>query len=130
RKLILFLVLLLAVNLVTGARQLKLLYQALFIEAAFVAVIATSQFVAQYRAERLLHPHEIYAYMTNSRAHGLMGNWMNFGGQQMLVFISLSAFILLAPRVRRIWWLVEAIVAVSIIINFTRGVWLGCFVAS
>lgn len=130
RKLVLFLILLLAMNLVTSARHLKILYQALFSEAAFVGLIAAFQFVAQYQAERLLHPGAVYAHMTNSRAHGLMGNWMNFGGQQMLVFMSLSAFILLAPRVRRIWWLVGAIVAASIVLNFTRGVWLGCFVAS
>ena len=30
----------------------------------------------------------------------------------------------------RAWWGVLAIVALSIVLNFTRGVWLGCFVAT
>jgi putative inorganic carbon (HCO3(-)) transporter len=80
-----------------------------------------------------------------------MGHWMNFGGQQMLVFAALSAFLLLGLRgsvdragIRNLgsgfresspfssrqllWWMAWLVVAVSIVLNFTRGVWLGCFV--
>jgi O-antigen ligase len=103
-----------------------------------------------------------------------MGHWMNFGGQQMLVFTALLAFLLLGdsviptlsgakgrnlallrggprredqskiplPRLRDrndivrdgkakgFYWLLMAIVATSLILNFTRGVWLGCAVAA
>jgi len=72
---------------------------------------------------------------------------MNFGGQQMLVFAALLAFLLLAPGFRDskfgaretvpqplarrvVWWLALAMVAASIVLNFTRGVWLGCFAAT
>ncbi|MHB8652302.1 MAG: O-antigen ligase family protein [Terriglobia bacterium] len=129
RKLILFLIILLAFNLVTRARHLKILYQALFLESALSGIIASIQFLLHYRLEQALHPGHVYAYMTNDRASGFMGHWMNFGGQQMLVFIALIAFLLLAPRARKIWWLSGAVVATSIILNFTRGVWLGCFIA-
>jgi len=86
--------------------------------------------VVRYRHLRAVHPDRIYYYLTFERIHGFMGHWMNFGGQQMLVFAALVAFLLLAPRVKKFWWIVLAIVALSIVLNFTRGVWLGCFVAA
>jgi O-antigen ligase len=127
RKLILFLIILLAVNLVTSARHLKILYRGLFLESAVAGMLACVQFLLHYRMEQALHPGQVYAYMTNNRATGFMGHWMNFGGQQMLVFIALIAFLLLARRARKIWWLAGVVVATSILLNFTRGVWLGCF---
>ena len=80
--------------------------------------------------------------MTLTRNHGFMGHWMNFGGQQMLVFTALLAFLLLSAspaealsggterKSRWIYWLLMAVVATSIVLNFTRGVWLGCLVAT
>lgn len=129
RKLVLFLIILMAVNLITTARHLRWIWQGLFVEAALVGLIATGQFVAEYHSVRIQHPHHVYLYMISTRITGLMGDWINFGGQQMLVFVFLGAFLLLAPRVRRIWWLVMAIVVLAIILNLTRGVWLGCFFA-
>lgn len=153
RKLVLFLILLLAVNLITSSRHLTVLYQGLFLESAAVGIIAAVQFAIQYRAERVLHPGQVYIYMRGDRVRGLMGHWMNFGGQQMLVFVSLAAFLLLAshaagaategraqedaslkrgataPGASRLWWLAASVVAVSIVLNFTRGVWVGCLIA-
>jgi O-antigen ligase len=173
RKLVLFLIWLLAVNLIVTERHLRRLLQALFVESALAGVVAAAQFVIQYRAVSREHPGLVYAYMTATRIHGFMGHWMNFGGQQMLVFAALLAFLLLTSRelaalearnselgVRgsrngnrgdlarrteeapppsellisnpepRIWWLVLGLIVLSIVLNFTRGVWLGCFVAT
>ena len=129
RKLVLFLIILLAVNLIASSRHLVWIWKGLFVEAAMVGLIAAGQFVRQYQTVRVEHPHHVYAYMTITRITGLMGDWMNFGGQQMLVFIMFAAFLLFAFRVRRMWWAVMAVVALSIILNLTRGVWLGCFFA-
>jgi O-antigen ligase len=129
RKLVLFLIILMAVNLVVSRRHLVWLWKGLFVEAALVGLIAAGQFVRQYRMVSAEHPHHVYAYMITTRITGLMGDWMNFGGQQMLVFILLAAFLLLALRAGRIWWVVAAVVALSIVLNLTRGVWLGCFFA-
>jgi O-antigen ligase len=143
RKLVLFLMLLLAVNLVTTAGHLEWLYKALFVEAALASLVAAWQLVAQYRRVRVLYPTSIYDHMMLPRIHGFQGHWMNFGGQQMLMFTALLAFLLLAPGigaglkpvpghrlVRTAWWVALAVVAVSIVLNFTRGVWLGCTVAT
>ncbi|HXH49836.1 MAG TPA: O-antigen ligase family protein [Terriglobia bacterium] len=129
RKLVLFLIILLAVNLIANSRHLSWLWKGLFIEAAIVGLIAAEQFVRQYRMVSAEHPHHVYPYMITTRITGLMGHWMNFGGQQMLVFVILAAFLMFALKVRRVWWVVAAVVAFSIVLNLTRGVWLGCFVA-
>jgi O-antigen ligase len=128
RKLVLFAILLLGVNLVVSARHLKVLLQALFAVSAIAGVVGIVQFVAQYSAVRELHPGQVYHYMTLERITGFMGHWMNFSGQQMLVALALLAFLLLAPRPRRIAWTVMVVIAVSIVLSFTRGVWLGSFI--
>ncbi|MGH9398430.1 MAG: O-antigen ligase family protein [Terriglobia bacterium] len=147
RKLTLFLILLLTVNLVVGARHLLFLFKALFVEAAVAGIVGVVQFTGQYRNVRVAHPHQIYLYMTLTRITGFQGHWMNFGGQQMLVFCGLLALLLLAAERRwgsgpvclasadggarsGFWWIVMAVIALSILLNLTRGVWLGCFVGA
>lgn len=139
RKLSLFLILLLTVNLVAGRRHLLFLLKALFVEAAVAGVVGATQFVRQYRSVRLHHPRQIYLYMTMTRIVGFQGHWMNYGGQQMMIFAVLAAFLLLARRrdqaasaaPRGSYWLLAfALVALSLLLNLTRGVWLGCFVAA
>ena len=180
RKLVLFLILLLSANLVTSARHLGALFRGLFLVAALAGLVGIAQFVIQYQEILRLHPSCVYLYMTLTRIHGFMGHWMNFSGQQMLVFSLLLAFLLAslsrrspsrvipakagiqtwtdaAPRIRvgdntgdshplglggSLWvlgqdWkrktlygLLLAVVVTSLILSFTRGVWLGCMVAT
>ncbi len=158
RKLVLFVIWLLAANLIVSAAHLDILYRALFFESAVAGLVAAGQFVVLYRRIEATHPGRLYASLAGERITGFMGHWMNFGGQQMLSFAALLAFLLLgagaaagseklgrppegpkppgegkaAPgslRRRTLEWLALAIVATSIVLNFTRGVWLGCFVA-
>jgi len=150
RKLTLFVIMLLAVNVIATYRQLVWVWRALFVESAVAGLVAAGQFVLQYRETRAEHPGQIYYYMTLTRIHGFMGHWMTFGGQQMLVFAALAAYLLLgtrgtwseagnrAPagatearpvsgrRARSFWLVIAAIVAFSIVLNFTRGVWIAC----
>jgi putative inorganic carbon (HCO3(-)) transporter len=142
RKLVLFLILLLSVNLVASARHLGALFRGLFLISALAGLVATAQFVIQYHSVRHLHHDRVYYYMTLTRIHGFMGHWMNFGGQQMLVFTALLAFLLLSASLAKgflagqegkgkgLYWLVMAVVATSLVLTFTRGVWLGCVVAT
>ncbi len=159
RKLDLFVIWLLAANLIVSAAHLNILYRALFFESAAAGLVAAGQFVVLYRRIEATHPDRLYASLAGERITGFMGHWMNFGGQQMLSFAALLAFVLLgagaaagsgkpgrepeepkpqgegkaAPRSLRrstLAWLALAIVAASIVLNFTRGVWLGCFVAA
>ena len=114
--------------------------------------VGIGQFVIQYRDVRAHHPGEAYHYLTSTRIHGFMGHWMHFGGQQMLVFVfpggvpaagerrkskgansKLGAwthdFRISIFEVSVFWWVLLALVVLSISLNFTRGVWLGCFLA-
>ena len=153
RKLTLFLIILMAVNLIASYRHLALLYRVMFVEAAIAGLVAAAQFVIEYRQVRAEHPGRFYYYMTLFRIHGFMGHWMTFGGQQMIIFAVLLAYLLLGMQDHqaaagapaevarseglanpwwpaRFWWIVLAIVIASIVLNFTRGVWIGCGVAS
>jgi len=194
RKLTLLFIILFTVNLIASRRQLVAIYQIVFVESALAGLLAVVQFITQYRQVRAEHPGKFSYFMTLFRVHGFMGHWMNFGGQQMLVFLALAAYVTLGlrrpaeheraleagefvdshfrannvvevepltpgsvtpaeagvcrpeqPRTHAagarpflgpppqlsnlVWWLVLAVVAISIILNFTRGVWLGCGVA-
>jgi putative inorganic carbon (hco3(-)) transporter len=129
RKLVLFLIIVLALNLIVSLKHLELLYTGLFAGSAIAGLLGTAQFIAEYHTLRVHHPGFVYLFMENARPTGFQGDWMNFGGQQMLVWVMLAAFLLLRRRVARFWWLVAAVISVSIILNFTRGVWVGCFVA-
>jgi O-antigen ligase len=142
RKLVLFLILLLSVNLVASARHLGALYRGLFLVSALAGSVGIAQFVIQYQSVRQLHPGRVYYYMTLTRIRGFMGHWMNFGGQQLLVFTALLAFLLLSASLAKgflvgqkgkgkgLYGLVMAVLATSLVLTFTRGVWLGCFVAT
>ena len=147
RKLVLFVILVLGANLIVSVRHLEFLFHGLFLESALAGLVAVGQFVAQYRTTLALHPDRVYTTMTSERISGFMGHWMNFGGQQMLSFAALLAFLLIAsgirdsgfgirqtipqPPMRRLFgWAVLVVVTASIVLNFTRGVWLGCFVAT
>lgn len=166
RKLTLLFIILFTVNLIGSYRHLVAIYRVIFVESAVAGLLAVGQFIAQYRQVRAEHPGKFYYFMTLFRIHGFMGHWMNFGGQQMLIFAALVAYLTLGMRVpqaevvaavsdrctlesdpsavrdRRYspprerwqpanlgWWIILAIVAISIILNFTRGVWLGCGIA-
>jgi O-antigen ligase len=152
RKLVLFLIWLLAVNLVVSVDHLRRLILGLFLVSFVTSLVGIGQFVIQYRDVRAHHSGELYHYLTSTRIHGFMGHWMHFGGQQMLVFCFLVAFLLLSNErkskvenrksepSRRVsnfafgnspyGWALLALVVISIVLNFTRGVWLGCFLAA
>ncbi len=128
RKLVLFCIWLLAANLIAQKRHLLLLLQALFLESALAGLVAVGQFVAQYNRVRVMHPDQVYFYMTAERIHGFMGHWMNFGGQQMLVFALMLGWLLLG-RAHKVWWAPLTVIVISIGLNMSRGVWLACFAA-
>ena len=146
RKLVLFIVMLLSVGLAGAPGLQELLYTGLFFASTVAGAVGVFQFAAEYRTVKAAHPGEVYTYMSVSRIHGFMGHWMNFGGQQMLVFCLLLAYLLFSPprgmgRIHghepesrpqgevKLGWLAFGVIALSIALNFTRGVWLGCFVA-
>ncbi len=123
RKLVLFVILLLTVNLIVTRRHREFLLKALFVEAALVGLVAAVQVLLQYLQVRELAPEDFYLLMTHTRATGFLGHWMDYSGQQMMVLAVLAAFVLWRPKVK--WGIVLFVVTVSLILSFTRGAWLG-----
>jgi O-antigen ligase len=74
-----------------------------------------------------------YEYYVGERITGFMSHWMTFSGQLMLVFLLLVAFLLFSPFARgRLRWvaiLCAAPVAGSLLLGFTRSIWLATGVA-
>lgn len=69
-----------------------------------------------------------YEHYVGERITGFMSHWMTFGGELMIVFLLLAAFLFFSPSARgKLLWfglLCSALVAVSILLGFTRNVWL------
>ncbi len=137
RKLVLFAILLLAVNVVRSLRHLEYLFLGIFVEAGLAGLLGTFQFIAQYLHVSALHPQRLFQLMMLTRITGFMGHWMNFSGQQMMAFTSLAALLTASlargknsesPHWRGLGWILAALIGLSIFLSFTRGVWLGCFV--
>jgi O-antigen ligase len=74
-----------------------------------------------------------YDYYVAERITGFMSHWMTFGGQQMFALIMLAAFVFFAPAARRrlmVWLTCGALMSATIVLGFTRSIWLGCFGAA
>ena len=77
------------------------------------------------------HTNFYLAYVAD-RATGFMSHWMTFGAAQMAALMLLIAAVLFAPPRRYRWLCVVAasIIVASIVLGWTRGVWLATFVSA
>ena len=93
------------------------------------ALVAMGQFVWKWREARELGA-PFYAYYVGERITGFMSHWQTFGGEMMLVFLLLAAWVLFArPRGRSLYLALAAgaVLAAAIVLGFTRNIWLGSF---
>ena len=71
---------------------------------------------------------DFYQSYVARRITGFMGHWMTFGGEEMVVLLFLAAFLFFAVASRR-WkvagWVCGGVLLVSMMLGFTRGIWLG-----
>ena len=98
------------------------------------AIIATASgawgFVQfwQKRSEALSHGFDFYLHYVGDRATGFMSHWMTFSAEQMMAGLLVTALLLYGTL--RPWvWLSVAVIAGSIAIAWTRGVWIATGVA-
>ena len=77
------------------------------------------------------HTNFYLAYVAD-RATGFMSHWMTFGAAQMAALMLLIAAVLFAPPRRSRWLCAVAasIMVASIVLGWTRGVWLATFVSA
>lgn len=74
---------------------------------------------------------DFYLLYVGDRVTGLMSHWMTFGAVQMTVLSLLLSLLLLSrpPRYRWPAFAAVAVISASIIIGWTRSVWLGAAIA-
>jgi O-antigen ligase len=68
-----------------------------------------------------------YDYYIAERITGFMSHWMTFGGEEMFALLMTSAFLFFACLARRrfwIWLLCAFLMALALLLGFTRSIWL------
>ena len=74
---------------------------------------------------------DFYRYYVAQRTTGFMSHWQTFGGQMMMVFAVALALLLFAPeRHKKQLWAVVGIVGSALLLNETRGNWIGAALAT
>jgi O-antigen ligase len=125
RKFFVLLILLLVYSTfrsLTEVRTILLVWTGL---ATLSAVRSLFQFLQKYQEARELN-RNFYDYYVGERITGFMSHWMTFGGEEMIVLLLLAAYLFFAPG--RKWkmagWLCAAILSVSLVLGFTRSIFL------
>jgi putative inorganic carbon (hco3(-)) transporter len=126
KKIFVFTMLLVVFSTIRELESADRLFLAWGVIGAVVAIWAIVQFGIDIQQAHALH-RDFYAYYLPHRITGAMSHWMTFAGQEMLVLLILTAFLLFAPITRRFWiWAgCAALLAVAELLNETRTVWLG-----
>ncbi len=95
--------------------------------ASASALLALAQFAMKFQTARRQGVGFYDAYIAE-RISGFMSHWMTFGGQMMLAGLFVAAFLLFSPwargRLRRLTIAAGSLVAVSLLLNMTRSIWL------
>ena len=74
---------------------------------------------------------DFYRHYVAQRTTGFMSHWQTFGGQMMMVFAVALALSLFAPgRHRKLLWAAVGIVGSALLLNETRGNWIGAALAT
>ena len=131
KKFYIFLILVGAYSAFRSVVQVHRVFRVLFVAASTAAVLAIAEFSLYYHlyCQSLQSQRDFYILYTQSRITAFMSHWQTFSGVQMLVLALLVAF-LLASKVRPWWtWAAAALISLSLLLAFTRGVWLGCLAA-
>lgn len=124
-------ILVLASNVIVKALHLEAIFKALFLVSVVSGLLGVWQFAREYRTVLAEHPYQVYNYMTAARffIRGFTVYPVQFGCQQMLFLAALAAFLLFSGRARPIGWVAFTVIGLSILLNLTRSVWVGCFAA-
>jgi O-antigen ligase len=132
RKLLVFLMLLVVASSFREPDRLRRLALCWAGAGALVAARGLVQFGEKVRDARAAGT-SFYEYYVGERITGFMSHWMTFGGQLMLVFLLLLAFLFFSPFARRrlLWFaaLCAVPMAGSLLLGFTRSIWLAAGVA-
>jgi putative inorganic carbon (hco3(-)) transporter len=93
--------------------------------ATLSALRSVFQFWRIYQQSQAQHVN-FYDFYVGSRITGFMSHWMTFGGEEMIVLLLLAAYLFLSAerRWKTAGWFCAAILAVSMVLGFTRSIFL------
>jgi putative inorganic carbon (HCO3(-)) transporter len=125
RKFYVFLILLVAYSTfreIAEIRTIVLLWMGI---ATLSALRSFFQFWRIYQQSQAQHV-SFYDFYVGSRITGFMSHWMTFGGEEMIVLLLLAAYLFFSGehRWKRIGWLCAVILACSMVLGFTRSIFL------
>jgi putative inorganic carbon (HCO3(-)) transporter len=125
RKFYVFFVLLVAFSAIRKLSEVR----AIVLLWAGIATLSASrsffQFWRIYRQSEAQHA-SFYDFYVGSRITGFMSHWMTFGGEEMIVLLLLGAYLFFSsePRWKTAGWFAAAILACSMVLGFTRSIFL------
>jgi O-antigen ligase len=125
RKFYVFFVLLVAYSAI---RKISEIRAVVLIWAGIATLSAARSFFQFWRIYRQSQEQHLgfYDFYVGSRITGFMSHWMTFGGEEMIVLLLLAAYLFFSGerRWKTAGWLCALILASSMVLGFTRSIFL------
>jgi O-antigen ligase len=129
-----FFVYLVLIVLYTTLRGIADVRRIILIWAVIAAVSGIWSFVQfwQKRSRAVAANADVYQSYVGDRVTGFMSHWMTFSAEQMMAGLLLASLLIFgAVRSRRSWlWTAAVIIGASVMIAWTRSVWLATAAAT
>ncbi|HYL35516.1 MAG TPA: O-antigen ligase family protein [Bryobacteraceae bacterium] len=125
RKLVLFVIPLLVYSTFRKVSEIRAAVLIWALVASLSAIRSLFQFWQKYQEAAESHQN-FYDFYVGSRITGFMSHWMTFGGEEMIVLLLLASYLFFSKQRR--WktagWIAAALLAVSMVLGFTRSIFL------
>ena len=125
RKFLVFAILLLVYSTFRTVAEIRGIVLAWAGVATLSAVRSLFQFWQKYQDAQAAHQH-FYDFYVGERITGFMSHWMTFGGEEMIVLLLLASYLFFSGerRWKAAGWFCAAILAISMVLGFTRSIFL------
>jgi O-antigen ligase len=125
RKFFVFAILLLVASLFRKLSEIHAIVLIWAGVATLSAIRSLFQFWQKYQTSEEMH-RSFYEFYVGQRITGFMSHWMTFGGEEMIVLLLLLAFLFFSTgrRWKVVGWLAAALLCVSLVLGFTRSIFL------
>lgn len=125
RKFLIFFILLLVYSTFRSVGEIRAIVLLWAGVATLSAVRSFFQFWQKYQESQELHKN-FYDFYVGERITGFMSHWMTFGGEEMIVLLLLASYLFFSKerRWKAAGWLCAAALAVSMVLGFTRSIFL------
>ena len=125
RKFYVFVMLLVVYSTFRGLAEIRAIVLLWSGVATLSALRSLFQFLRVYQQSEELG-RSFYEFYLGARITGFMSHWMTFGGEEMIVLLLLAAYLFFSgvSRWKTAGWICAAILAVSLVLGFTRSIFL------